>query len=293
MGWNHNYIFTQGYFYCTKCGHRKYGKTHNKNRSAKIGAGIAIVLVAIAIGFLFTSGIIEFNQENLDESLQSIPEELIKAGETATNLASETNAILRESISEQIENVQVEPVERIVSDIQQIPKYVPGNDPLSDKPEIDNFELEKQVHKITNQYRIQNGLASLSWDDNLAKIARSHSQDMAKRNYFDHETPEGAGPTDRATSFGYTCEQLVGNLIYYGIGENIFQNNLYDRTWYTGGVLTSYEWNSQEEIAQSTVDGWMNSSGHRENILRDMHEKEGIGIEISDDHKVYITQNFC
>ena len=116
---------------------------------------------------------------------------------------------------------------------------------------------------------------------------------MALRNYFSHETPEGLDPTGRATTQGYKCEKIVGKLIYSGIAENIFQNNLYDTVWYTGGIPTSYDWNSQNEIAQTTVDGWMDSPGHRQNILTTTFDREGIGVKISSDDKVYITQNFC
>ena len=149
------------------------------------------------------------------------------------------------------------------------------------------------VHQRTNQYRQQTGLDPVSWDEKLSNVARGHSQDMALRGYFAHETPEGVDPTGRAESLGYKCEKIIGNLIYKGIAENIFQNNLYDVVWYTGDIPTSYEWNTQGEIAQTTVDGWMESTGHRKNILTEMYNKEGIGVEIGADDKVYITQNFC
>ena len=54
-----------------------------------------------------------------------------------------------------------------------------------------------------------------------------------------------------------------------------------------------YDWNSQEKIAQTTVQGWMKSPGHRKNILTPYFKSEGIGIVVSPDDKVYITQNFC
>ncbi len=116
---------------------------------------------------------------------------------------------------------------------------------------------------------------------------------MASRNYFSHDTLEGKDPTDRGTFQGYHCQKTIGNLIYSGIAENIFQNNLYDTVWTTNGIPTSYDWNDLDSLATSTVDGWMDSPGHRENILTSTYDKEGIGVEISSDDKVYITQNFC
>jgi uncharacterized protein YkwD len=115
---------------------------------------------------------------------------------------------------------------------------------------------------------------------------------MATRNYFSHDTPEGNGPTERAAVLGYTCEKRIGNYIY-GMGENIFQNNLYDSIYYINGIPVSYDWNDMEELASSTVNGWMNSPGHRENILRKTYDREGIGVAISTDDKVYITEDFC
>jgi uncharacterized protein YkwD len=70
------------------------------------------------------------------------------------------------------------------------------------------------------------------------------------------------------------------------------QNNLYDSVTYYNGI-PRYAWNTQEEIAQSTVDGWMTSPGHRQNILTSTYNREGIGVAIDSDNKVYITEDFC
>ena len=58
-------------------------------------------------------------------------------------------------------------------------------------------------------------------------------------------------------------------------------------------IPTSYDWKSRQEIAQSTVDGWMDSLDHRKNILDETFDQEGIGVVIAEDDKVFITQNFC
>jgi uncharacterized protein YkwD len=54
-----------------------------------------------------------------------------------------------------------------------------------------------------------------------------------------------------------------------------------------------YDWNTIKQIAESTVKGWMHSPGHRKNILAPHWRSEGIGVALSPDDKVYITQNFC
>ena len=67
---------------------------------------------------------------------------------------------------------------------------------------------------------------------------------------------------------------------------------LYSSTTYINGV-PSHDWNTQEEIAIVAVEGWMNSQGHRENILDPSYDRAGIGVAIAEDDRVYITQNFC
>jgi len=159
--------------------------------------------------------------------------------------------------------------------------------------EYNNYAIEKRVHQITNEKRVLYGLEPLEYDLKISNIARSHSLDMANQDYFSHINPNGHNPNDRAELAGFICTKTVGDLVYSGLAENIFQNNLYDKTWFIGDVPALHEWNTMEEIAQSTVDGWMDSEDNRKNILTEKFDREGIGVVISDDDKVYITQNMC
>jgi len=293
MGCSHNYVYTKGYFVCTKCNKRSYGRSHKRKQGKKVAAGITTILVLFIVVFAYSNGMFVINQDSLEKSIQNMPESIQKAGETAKDFATDTTTILRETVDQQLDNVQMEPIDIPVEKIKNIPNLIRENTPVNKKPIIDKSKLEIQVHILTNQYRVQNGLDELAWDDTLSNIARNHSRDMASRNYFSHDSPEGRDPTDRGTLQGYRCQKTVGNLIYSGIAENIFQNNLYDTVWYTNGIQTSYDWNDLDDLATSTVDGWMDSPGHRENILTKTYDGEGIGVEISSDDKVYITQDFC
>jgi uncharacterized protein YkwD len=76
------------------------------------------------------------------------------------------------------------------------------------------------------------------------------------------------------------------------VGENIYQNNLYSRVT-TEKKRTTYDWSSMEEIAATTLKGWMTSAGHRQSILDMNYTQEGIGVSIAPDDKVYITEVFC
>ena len=160
------------------------------------------------------------------------------------------------------------------------------------QPDIKIPDLEKRVHTLVNKERTNRKLAALQYDDKLAKIARAHSQDMARRNFFNHVNPDGKDPTARGEAAGYTCRKVSGNLVTVGLGENLFQGNLYSRVR-TRGTQKTYDWNSAGEIASEGLTGWMNSPGHRRNILEENYVKTGIGIAIARDDKVYITQVFC
>jgi uncharacterized protein YkwD len=158
---------------------------------------------------------------------------------------------------------------------------------------ISTDALEQRVHDLINQQRTARGLTSLRFDPTLADIARKHSEDMAAQDYFAHVNPAGQDPTARGISAGYTCRKNYGSYYTYGIAENLFQNYLYSSATFYSNRETVYDWNSAEEIAQTTVGGWMNSSGHRENIVTPTFDREGIGVAIAPDDKVYITEDFC
>jgi len=155
---------------------------------------------------------------------------------------------------------------------------------LSD--DTDNMTKEQQaemeVHRLINLEREKHGLKTLGYDEKLASVAKSHSKDMASSGYFSHDTPEGLDPTDRAGKADYVCRYQIGNLIYSGIGENIH-------------MVTSSSiglWSSPESIAETAVSGWMDSPGHRKNILTSNFSNEGIGVSISA-FTIHVTQNFC
>jgi uncharacterized protein YkwD len=158
------------------------------------------------------------------------------------------------------------------------------------KPEIRIPELEQRIHELVNVQRKVNDQAPLAWDDELSKIARAHSEDMVKRKYFKHTDPEGLTPMKRAAAAGYNACQLMG--------ENIFQNNLYSRVIEEKkrkATEKTYDWNSPETIASTTVKSWMGSEEHRQNILNKNYTREAFGVAIAedDDGKVYITQMLC
>jgi uncharacterized protein YkwD len=158
-------------------------------------------------------------------------------------------------------------------------------------PQISLSLLEKEIHHQVNLERLHHGLPPLAWDDRLARIAERHSRNMVEKNFFAHRCPKGYSFANRYEEEGYTCAHQIGRTVYCG-GENLLQTYLYDFIL-VGDGQQIYNWLTEKKIAKHSVDIWMKSSAHRTNILSPYFQREGLGIAISPDGKVYVTQDFC
>lgn len=156
---------------------------------------------------------------------------------------------------------------------------------------VDVTHLEKKIHNMINRERQKKGLPVLLWDESLHRIARHYSQDMVQRNFFSHHDPEGSTFCDRYKAARFECKIKAGDTICLG-AENIAQDTLISASSYKDGT-TSLSSNTEDKIAESVVKRWMNSKGHRDNILTPYFKRQGIGVALSEDGKVYITENFC
>jgi len=155
---------------------------------------------------------------------------------------------------------------------------------------VNTTNVEQLVHQEINDRRTANGLEPIAYDPTLASIAEDHSQDMIDRDFFAHENPDGDDFDDRYDRAGYNCRVATGSGTYSTGGENIAQ------TWWDEQITTSQgtvRYDTEAELAEGIVGQWMNSTGHRENILTDHWESEGIGVAITDGDEVLVTQNFC
>jgi uncharacterized protein YkwD len=158
-------------------------------------------------------------------------------------------------------------------------------------PVSDPASLELLIHKLVNSERAKNGLPQLGWNETLRQVARDHSRDMAERGFFSHVGPDGADFRVRYQRQGFRCERARANTIYGG-AENISSDNLFSSVLFRNGI-PEYLWSTPEDIAKSVVARWMRSPGHKRNILAPQWKTEGIGIAVSDDGRVLVTQNFC
>lgn len=162
-------------------------------------------------------------------------------------------------------------------------------------PKIDIPEMEQQIHRLINQERQNHGLIPLAWDEQLTRIARNHSLDMASHRYFSHTNLQGEDAAVRGKNLGWNKKKRIGPTTWLtGLAENIFLNHLYDKMVKTvqNGVIVNmeYAWNHPDKIALSTVQGWMDSPPHRKNILSPLYDRQGIGIAIRES-EVLITQD--
>ncbi|MCY9005054.1 CAP domain-containing protein [Peribacillus frigoritolerans] len=135
-------------------------------------------------------------------------------------------------------------------------------DKSTDKKPETSSELsafEQEVVKLTNAEREKQGLAALKIDTELSKVARIKSQDMKDKNYFDHNSPTYGSPFDMMKQFGIS---------YKTAGENIAQG---------------------QQTPEEVVQAWMNSQGHRENIMNPSFTHIGVGYVESGN---YWTQQF-
>lgn len=135
-------------------------------------------------------------------------------------------------------------------------------------------DVELAVHSKINENRAAAGVGSLEFDNGLADVARKHSQDMVARDFFDHVNPDNLDPFDRIAAAGISClyagENIAFRYVQYGCGDG-----------------------SAGAVATCIVDGWMNSPGHKMNLLTAEYKKEGIGVAITSDGQAYATEVFC
>lgn len=128
---------------------------------------------------------------------------------------------------------------------------------------------------LLNDERRENGLPLLLPDLRLINIARAHSEEMRDLNYFSHESP-----TLRRRTIKERFRAVIGGVRSYSIGENIA------RRYATAAYSLS------PEAVTNTHHEWMNSRGHRANILGTGFERIGIGIAVRQNGDYWATQFF-
>ena len=128
------------------------------------------------------------------------------------------------------------------------------------------YRLEREVFGLLNSERVRRGLSELPWSDEVAKVARIHSDNMAGEKFFSHRGSDGSMVDDRADRVGLGAWRLIGENIAYIRG---FENP-----------------------AATAVEKWLDSTAHRNNLLGTTWQESAVGVAITPDGTIYMTQVF-
>ena len=198
----------------------------------------------------------KLDQQQVNELIQKYMTNL-KGNQTIQQLVNN----LQKQLNEQGAQVEKQPVQQPVKEQPKTeqPAQKPVQQPVQQKPvqaekpqattpassAVSAFE--QQVVELTNQERAKNGLPALKLDTELSKVARDKSKDMQTKNYFSHTSPTYGSPFDMMKAYGIS---------YKSAGENIAMG---------------------QRSPQEVVQAWMNSQGHRENIMNANFTHIGVG----------------
>jgi uncharacterized YkwD family protein/spore coat assembly protein SafA len=122
--------------------------------------------------------------------------------------------------------------------------------------------IEDEIVRLVNVQRVQNGLQQLTQNWQASRVARYKSQDMIDKNYFAHISPTYGSPFQMMESFGLRFSAAAENIAY------------------------------GQRSAQEVMSSWMNSAGHRANILNRSFTQIGVGVAKKANGTMYFTQMF-
>ena len=151
------------------------------------------------------------------------------------------------------------------------PPVVHRPKPVLPPPGVKYLEkVEDLVFEMTNRARRAKGLAPLSKDDELTKVARAYSDDMLVRRFFEHTTPDGVSFDERISNHYHHWVRFMGENIWSAFG---------------------YDPSNTQKLAKEIVADWMSSPGHRANLLDPDFTHLGVGVSARY-HTIRATQEF-
>lgn len=148
---------------------------------------------------------------------------------------------------------------------------------------IEQSLLSEEIHRLINIERSKLSLPEIGYSSKMTRFSRAHSLDMANNNYFSNKDLEGGDFIDNANAEGIICEERFSPLV-----ETIFHTPAY-----TSFSSEEYDWLNINEIAAVVVEGLLAQGESKEKIIKSNHNLEGIGVAVSKDYEVYITQLIC
>lgn len=169
---------------------------------------------------------------------------------------------------------------------------------------LDRKLIDDAIRFYSSAARCGEGGELFEADSALLDVAEDHSEDMARLDFFAHDS-EVEGKTslvDRYTLGEVSYRAAAENLALVGLfnfpnGEQFEVIDVDECRFRDPETKTYYRRQTYAELAALVVDGWMNSPGHRANLLNDRYSRMGSGIAINTDNEycgwVYATQNFA
>lgn len=133
-------------------------------------------------------------------------------------------------------------------------------------PDRKEYLLERETFSLMNKARAKHGLKLLEWDERIANTAFKHSKDMALNEYINHTNLKGLSAPDRLAQ---------DKIFFLCASENLF-------------FIESRD--PKSDLAENAVDGWLNSEGHRRNLLNPNITRAGVGI-YCEGKRCYVTAN--
>ncbi|MEM9806126.1 MAG: CAP domain-containing protein, partial [Cyanobacteria bacterium P01_D01_bin.56] len=154
--------------------------------------------------------------------------------------------------------------------VSAIPAATPASPVVlaAEQPTTNDNVFAEEVLRLTNEFRAENGRAPLTLNEELASTAQKHSQAMAEGDFFSHTGLNGSAPWDRAEDEGYTARAMAENIA------------------------------AGQPTPEQVVQGWIDSPGHRQNMLNPSYTELGVGyFELENDtgqvnYNRYWTQVF-
>lgn len=215
-------------------------------RRFKIALALAIVMLVFGGGTHIVTqaaSVVDSGQKEKEANTQLVDESFYKFYQQLLKYWNQEKTYRDQDIKVDLPKNELDQEERLAE--SEVGEKL-SDDEKTEDTDLNSFE--KEVVRLTNIAREKNGLTPLQIDQKLSDVARLKSQDMADNRYFAHQSPRYGSPFDMMKSFGVT---------YKAAGENIARGQ-----------------GSPEEV----VNGWMNSPGHRANILNSSFTHIGVGF---------------
>jgi uncharacterized protein YkwD len=152
------------------------------------------------------------------------------------------------------------------ADIITRPRIVPDSSAVKAKVIVNTVAVERLAFEAINRKRAESGLAPLEWSNDLARVARLHSQNMAELQFFSHRGLDSKFVSDRADDLN------IGR--WRAIGENIAYNRGF------------------EDPVAKAIELWLGSNTHRKNLLDASWRESAIGVAVAENGAYYFTQVF-